>query len=175
VTAAVRPLVLCFLGTDHHPFERLVAWCDALATSRPDVDVLVQHGKSSPPRVADGRAFVGRDDLDALLGRASVAISHGGPGLISEIRAAGLQPIAVPRDPERGEHVDGHQVRFVDRLAQRGLVEVVVSELSLLDSVSRRLAHPLAARVDPAADEARVLASVRRFAGLVEELYAKQS
>jgi UDP-N-acetylglucosamine transferase subunit ALG13 len=162
------------VGTDHHPFERLVSWCDTLAGDRPEVDVLVQHGQSSAPRVARGKAFLGKDELASLLGRASVAISHGGPGLISEIRAAGLRPLVVPRDPELGEHVDGHQIRFVDRMSKRGLVEVVGSGDCFLDSVNRRLSEPLAERIDPVADEARVLASVNRFATLVEELYVRR-
>jgi UDP-N-acetylglucosamine transferase subunit ALG13 len=174
VTAGARPLVLCLVGTDHHPFQRLVSWCDTLATSRTDVDVLVQHGQSPPPGVAEGRAFLGRDELDSLLLRASVAVSHGGPGLISEIRAAGLRPLAVPRDPDRGEHVDGHQMRFLERMGERGLVEVVTSERPFLDSIARRLAHPHDERVDRLADQARVLASVHRFAGLVEDLYARR-
>lgn len=165
-----RPLVVCLVGTDHHQFKRLVSWCDNLATSRPDVEVLVQYGLSSAPRVAEGQAFLARDDLDGLLQRAQVAVSHGGPALISEIRAAGLRPIAVPRDPERGEHVDRHQIRFLDRLAAGGLVEVVFDEPTFVDSVTRRLAHPFYGRVDRDADEARVLGSVDRFAGLVEDL-----
>lgn len=173
MTRGSRPLVLCLVGTDHHPFPRLVSWCDTLASDRPDIDVVVQHGQSAPPVVAEGRAFLSRGDLDALLARASVAVSHGGPGLISEIRAAGLRPIVLPRDPARGEHVDGHQIRFLDRMGKRGLVEVVADERAFLDSVARRLAQPLNERVDLAADRARVEASVGRFADLVEALFVK--
>lgn len=173
MTQGSRPLVLCLVGTDHHPFRRLVSWCDTLATDFPDVDVVVQHGQSSPPLVADGRAFLSREELDGLLARATVAVSHGGPGLISEIRAAGLRPIVLPRDPAQGEHVDGHQIRFLDRMGKRGLVEVVADEPAFVDAVARRLAQPSNERVDPAADQARVEASVGRFADLVEALLNK--
>jgi UDP-N-acetylglucosamine transferase subunit ALG13 len=175
VSDASRPLVVCLVGTDHHQFERLVSWCDNLATSRPDVDVFVQHGLSSAPRVAKGQAFLEKADLERLVQRAQVAVSHGGPALISEIRAAGLRPIAVPRDPDRDEHVDRHQIRFLDRLAADGLVDVVFDERSFVDSVTRRLAHPFYGRVDRDADEARVLGSVERFAGLVEDLFDSPS
>jgi UDP-N-acetylglucosamine transferase subunit ALG13 len=175
VTGQPRPLVVCLVGTDHHPFERLVSWCDALATSRPDIDVLVQHGQSAPPRVAEGRAFLPRQDLVALLRRAWVAVSHGGPGVISEITAAGLRPLAVPRDPARGEHVDGHQIRFLDAMGRRGLVDVVADQELFLTSVARRLTQPREQWVDRVAAEARVLATVRRFADLIEPLYARPS
>ncbi len=166
-----RPLVLCMVGTDHHPFARLVSWCDALAAARRDVDVVVQYGLSRPPEVAQGRDFLDRPELGSLLGRARVAISHGGPGSVSDIRAAGLHPIAVPRDPTRGEHVDGHQIQFLDRMAKDGLVDLITSRQPVLNLLDWRLDQPVPAEVDRVVDEARVLATVDRFAHLVNGLF----
>ena len=166
-----RPLVLCMVGTDHHPFARLVSWCDTLAAARHDVDVFVQYGLSRPPEVAQGRDFLNRDELGSLLGRARVAISHGGPGSVSDIRAAGLHPIAVPRDPARGEHVDGHQIRFLDKMAKDGLVDLITSRQPFLNLLDWRLDQPVLAQVDRVVDEARVLATVDRFAHLVNGLF----
>jgi UDP-N-acetylglucosamine transferase subunit ALG13 len=172
VRADFKPLVLCLVGTDHHPFQRLVSWSDAFAASRPDVDVLVQYGRSLPPRVAEGRAFLEREDLDALLARARVAVTHGGPGLISEVRAAGLRPLTVPRDPDRGEHVDRHQIRFLDRMDSHDLVELVTSQESFLAGVAQGLANPLRTHLSSVSEQARVLASVDRFVSLVEPLFS---
>jgi UDP-N-acetylglucosamine transferase subunit ALG13 len=166
-----KPLVLCMVGTDHHPFTRLVSWCDALAAARHDVDVVVQYGLSRPPEVAHGRDFLDRDEMGSLLGRARVAISHGGPGSVSDIRAAGLHPIAVPRDPARGEHVDGHQINFLDRMAKDGLVDLITSRQPFLNLLDWRLDQPVLAQVDRVVDEARVLATVNRFAHLVNGLF----
>jgi UDP-N-acetylglucosamine transferase subunit ALG13 len=171
VTPDSKPLVLCLVGTDHHQFERLVSWCDTLATSRRDVDVFVQHGLSRAPTAAKGRDFLSREELDSLLRRARVAVSHGGPGLISEIRAAGLHPICVPRDPDLGEHVDRHQLRFVDRLAKDGQVDLITSKQLFLDLIDWRLAQPHVAPVDTVRDEARLQATVDCFANLVEGLF----
>src|SRR5262249_44971982 len=71
-----KPLVLCLVGTDHHPFDRLVGWCDSLAERRPDADVLVQYGSTAPPRVASGVAFLDKQELTASLAEAQVAITH---------------------------------------------------------------------------------------------------
>jgi UDP-N-acetylglucosamine transferase subunit ALG13 len=166
-----KPLVLCLVGTDHHQFARLVSWCDVLATARQDVDVLVQYGLSAAPRIAEGRDFLTRNELGSLLARTKVAISHGGPGLISDIRAAGLHPIAVPRDPDRGEHVDAHQIRFLERMAKQGLVDLITSRQPFLSLLDWRLDQPLYAQVNPAVEEARVLATVDRFSNLVEGLF----
>jgi UDP-N-acetylglucosamine transferase subunit ALG13 len=171
VSLDYRPLVLCMVGTDHHPFARLVAWCDTLAAARHDVDVVVQYGLSRPPEVAHGRDFLDHDELGSLLGRARVAISHGGPGSVSDIRAAGLHPIAVPRDPARGEHVDGHQIRFLDRMAKDGLVDLITSREPFLNLLDWRLDQPVLSQVDRVVDEARVLATVDTFARLVNGLF----
>jgi UDP-N-acetylglucosamine transferase subunit ALG13 len=50
--------VLVVLGTDHHPFDRLVQWIDEFAaTQEPDYRCLVQHGyTTAPARARDGRS-----------------------------------------------------------------------------------------------------------------------
>jgi UDP-N-acetylglucosamine transferase subunit ALG13 len=165
-----RPLVVCLLGTDHHPFTRLVSWCDDVAAARPDVEVLVQHGSTAAPVVATGKDFLDKQTLTESLERAQVAICHGGPGLISDVRAAGLHPLVVARDPSLGEHVDGHQMRFVARVAASGIVESITTYDQLIDKVAAMLATDRGSGMDTAQDHARVTASVDRFARLVEPL-----
>lgn len=160
-------LVLCLVGTDHHPFDRVIAWCDQLAEQRNDVRVLVQHGWSAPPKVAEGQDFFDKTRLRLALQEAHVAISHGGPGLISDVREAGLLPIVVPRDPERGEHVDGHQQRFVARMDKSGLIVEVADQVAFSSAIAAQLAADRGG-IDVAADRSRVEASVARFAALVD-------
>jgi UDP-N-acetylglucosamine transferase subunit ALG13 len=165
-----EPLVVCLLGTDHHPFTRLVSWCDDLATANPDVEVFVQHGSTDPPTVATGKDFLDKQSLSDSLQRAHVAICHGGPGLISDVRSAGLHPLVVARDPTLGEHVDGHQMRFVARIAASGIVRSIASYEELAPSVASMLASARGSGMDAAQDRARVAASVARFANVVEPL-----
>jgi UDP-N-acetylglucosamine transferase subunit ALG13 len=165
-----QPLVLCLLGTDHHPFTRLVSWCDDLASAHPDVEVLVQHGSTAGPAVASGKDFLDKQTLTESLERAHVAICHGGPGLISDVRSAGLHPLVVARDPSLGEHVDGHQMRFVARVSASGIVGSIASYDELAGSVSAMLATDRGSGMDAAQDHARVAASVARFASAVEPL-----
>lgn len=147
-----RPLVLAMVGTDHHPFDRMVDWADGLARTLDEVDVLVQHGATHAPAVATGREFLSRTELDALLGRASVVICHGGPGTITDARDAGHVPLCLARDPGLGEHVDGHQMRFVATVAAAGVVvcphsaaELLATVRGWLDAVDTR---PVASRGD---------------------------
>lgn len=169
----VRPLVVCTVGTDHHRFDRLVGWCDTFAATAPDVDVLVQHGSSPPPRVAAGQAFFTADELAELMRAAHVVVTHGGPGSISVARRCGTRPIAVARDPTLGEHVDGHQLRFVGRLASSELVTAVSSEAEFRQALLQRLSAPRGFGVDAEAAQNRVRASAMRFGALVERLLSQ--
>jgi UDP-N-acetylglucosamine transferase subunit ALG13 len=174
VTNAPAPKhIVCLVGTDHHPFDRVIAWCDALA-ARDDVTVLVQYGQSRAPSVATGRDFLDRDELVDELSRAHVAITHGGPGLINDVQSAGLWPIIVPRDPALDEHVDRHQQRFSARLGAEGVALVALDEAAFIAAVDRQLAAPRGTGASADDRAARVTASVQEFARLVDDLLAQR-
>ncbi|MGB3763551.1 MAG: glycosyltransferase [Ornithinimicrobium sp.] len=132
-------LVLAVLGTDHHPFDRLISWMDAAATQHPDVRFVVQHGASRPPSVAEGADYLTHDLLVEMLAMADVVVCHGGPGTITDARGAGHRPICVPRDPALGEHVDGHQRRFASVVGPAGLVEVTEDREGFDEVLAQRL------------------------------------
>jgi UDP-N-acetylglucosamine transferase subunit ALG13 len=138
----VTALVVALAGTDHHPFDRLVTWVDAAAARHPDVRFLVQHGSATrPPVLAEGQEFFTHDRLTALLSEATAVICHGGPGTIMDAREAGHVPLCVPRDPQLGEHVDGHQQRFAAMVGQAGVVHAVATIEEFHDRLDEALAH----------------------------------
>jgi UDP-N-acetylglucosamine transferase subunit ALG13 len=164
-----RPLVLALVGTDHHPFDRLVGWVDAWAGAR-DARVVVQHGTASPPMHAEGVRVLPPDALDGLLREATAVVCHGGPGTIAVVRAAGLLPIVVARDPSSGEHIDDHQMRFIAAAQRAGEVRAASSDAALAAELDRAIADPGAMRVPPGSRD--VGATVERFARLVDGLVA---
>lgn len=123
--------ILILVGTDHHPFDRLVAWADHRQTRFPDDVVFIQHGQSRGPATAPGVSLLAPAELADRVRDATVVITHGGPGTIADARSGGHRPIVVPRDPGRGEHVDDHQQRFAAWAAERGLVVRVPGETDL--------------------------------------------
>ncbi|WP_447647011.1 glycosyltransferase [Nocardioides zeae] len=168
------PLVVAMVGTDHHPFDRLVGWLDRLAASLgPQAEVVVQHGHSARPRIARGVEFVGQEELVALLDRAAVVVCHGGPGTIMDARRAGHVPVCVPRDPSRGEHVDGHQQRFAAVVEDAGVVRVATDFAALADGVSAALddrgPQVAAADVEAVAEE-----SAGRFARQIDPVVGRR-
>jgi UDP-N-acetylglucosamine transferase subunit ALG13 len=165
------PLVVVTVGTDHHPFERLLGWVDEWLTGGAEdrVVCVVQHGTGRPPRGARCVHYLEHDEFSDLVGRAAAVVSHGGPATIAECRKLGRVPLVVPRRAEFGEHVDDHQVLFADRLASRGHVVLVDDREQLVEQLEAAVANPSSFAVPT--DLMRPLeASVRRFGELVAEL-----
>ncbi|GAA1086463.1 glycosyltransferase [Nocardiopsis composta] len=146
-----RPLVLVTVGTDHHPFRRLVSWADAYAREHPGVRVLVQHGRTPRPAHAEAAEFLSPAELAGAMSEAAVVVTHGGPGSIVAARRAGHLPVAVARDPELGEHVDDHQLRFVTRLDTSELVRACSSPQQLAAALDRAVERPGEFRIGPEA------------------------
>ncbi|WP_420157600.1 glycosyltransferase [Nocardiopsis sp. CNT-189] len=162
-----RPLVLVTVGTDHHPFRRLVSWADAYAREHPGVRVLVQHGRTPRPAHAEAAEFLSPSELADAMSEAAVVVTHGGPGSIVAARRAGHLPVAVARDPELGEHVDDHQLRFVTRLDTSDLVRSCSSPQQLSTSLDRAVDRPGEFRIGPEAGP-RPEAAARRAGELID-------
>jgi UDP-N-acetylglucosamine transferase subunit ALG13 len=163
--------VFVTVGTDHHPFERLIAWIDRWqsASAPSGVETFVQYGTGSRPAVADGGDYVSHDDMAARISTAGAIVCHGGPGTIIDCLRSGTKPIVVPRRHALGEHVDDHQVRFSRRLQASGYVHVADTEEELgrlLDAALSGAPEFVAAQT-----EDLVRGSVERFAQIARELF----
>ena len=167
----VRPLVVVSVGTDHHPFGRVVDWVDRwLARGGADrADCVVQYGSAPAPRWGKGHAYLEHAEFTELVARSAVVVCHGGPATITECRRLGRVPVVVPRRPEHGEHVDNHQVLFSARLADKKLVHLASSEEELATLLDDALADRVRFTVDFNAEQP-VAAAVRRFEDLVAQL-----
>lgn len=135
------PRLLVSVGTDFHPFNRVVGWVDSWLEHHPDLKdaALVQHGASRPSRQARNVDLLSFADLQAAMRGADIVISHGGPATIFEARRHGHVPLCMPRLAALGEHVDGHQQTFVRYLGKAGLVRPVETESGLHRELDRRL------------------------------------
>lgn len=160
--------VVVTVGTDHHPFDRLVDWIDSWSRANPEVAILLQRGESAPATTVDSVAMLPYDDLVAAMAGADVVIAQGGPAAIMDARSVGRRPIVVPRRGDLGEHVDDHQVRFATWMAERDLVGLAITESELVAQLERGLADPSSLRIAP--DGGRVEATISAFAAVVDPL-----
>ena len=171
--AGRAPAVLVALGTDHHPFDRLVSWVDRWAGLHPDVDCLVQHGASRAPLCARGIDYLARSEFDAAMRSARVVVCHGGPATIADARKQGHLPLIVPRRAALGEHVDDHQVRFARHVSAHEWGRVVEDESALGALLDRALDEHVPSSARPAALAPVVGAA--SFAQFVDELMVPAS
>jgi len=171
-TATTTRRVLVTVGTDHHPFDRIVTWFDSWAADRDDTEIqleaLIQRATAKPgkTRTVELLAF---DELVAEIKNADIIVTHGGPGSIFEARRWGKLPIVVARDPDLGEHVDNHQQLFAERMVTDGQILLARTESDLRDLLDDMMTHP---QTVPPHDSRHVEASVQRIGQIVDRLVA---
>lgn len=137
-----RPLLLVTVGSDHHPFDRLVTWVDSWLAGGARVRSVIQYGTARAPSKASGVPFVPYAELQRLMGEASIIVAQGGPYSILESVEHGRIPIVVPRRRALGEVVDDHQQAFCDLMAERGEAVVATTELQLHEALDLALRSP---------------------------------
>jgi UDP-N-acetylglucosamine transferase subunit ALG13 len=118
-------LIVGTVGTDHHPFPRLLNWLVRATVDDESMELFVQYGATPRAPGVPGHDFVPADELEQVMRGAAGVVCHGGPGTISLARRTGHRPIVIARDPELGEHVDDHQQRYCRRLASEGQIALV--------------------------------------------------
>ena len=143
MTPHEKPKTVVSLGTDYHPFDRLVSWIDEwLEHQAAPPSCLVQHGYSHAPHVAEGVTMVSRQEILDLYTSARIVVVQGGPGSIFDALATGHVPIAVPRRAHLKEVVDDHQVEFARQMATQGLAVVAETKESLWAELEHATCQP---------------------------------
>ena len=164
------PRVVVTVGTDHHPFDRLIGWTNDWLRSHPEqaAGFFVQSGAVSAIPACPSSRFLDTRHMTKVLDEADVIVCHGGPESIATAWERGLLPIVVPRLPQLGEHVDDHQVHFCLKMAELGRVWLAQTPAEFASNLSEATRdHSRLRACVPAAD---TNAAVARFGQLVEEL-----
>lgn len=161
------PFVFVTVGTDHHPFDRLVSWVDDWS-QRTGVACFVQTGTSELIARAPGADYLPYPTMVDAMSEAAAVVCHGGPATIMLARQCGRVPLVVPRDPERGEHVDGHQIRFTRWMAEKGQIVATPDLGELENHLAVALSDGLSLRIEDNGDE--IAAAVARFSTMVNDL-----
>jgi UDP-N-acetylglucosamine transferase subunit ALG13 len=166
-----RDGVFVTVGSDHHPFDRLMEWCGSLDPIMDGRPGFIQHGPSWLPKGWDGASFITYPEMLQHIRNARVVVSHGGPATVAICLALGKRPIVLPRLSQLGEVVDDHQVAFAERLALSGHALVVTRREELERVVKEELQSEDKSIPDLAVF--RAAESVAAFEELVGELLAK--
>lgn len=113
-------MILVTLGTQKELFTRLL---DSIENSHIDDEIIVQAGytkyKSKKMKIFD---FISYEEMQKLINKADVIITHGGTGSILMPLKTGKKVIAAPRLAKYLEHVDDHQCQIVEVLCEEGYI-----------------------------------------------------
>lgn len=164
-------MIFVTVGTDHHPFDRLIGWVERW--ERPSgVDVFVQHGACRVPTGVAAEPFLTVGEMRERFRAADAVVCAAGPGTVMTARREGCIPIVVPRLRRLGEVVDDHQQAFAELLAFQGLVEVAYEEQELTALLDRAVRDPGSFRFSP--DDTGVPVGVTRMGALIDDLLAER-
>lgn len=165
--------VVVIVGTDRHPFDRLISWTNEFLGQHPAKigGFFVQWGYTSVRPACPGARFLEVGELADLLNEADVIVCHGGPGTIAEAWTRGRMPIVVPRLARLGEHVDDHQAEFCESFAALGRIALARTLPDFTRLLTEAAAEPARFRATSSSSEADQ--AIARVGELIEELVSR--
>lgn len=129
-------MILVTMGTQKQPFTRLL---DMIENSNIKDEIIVQAGftkyESKKMKIFD---FIDYEEMNKLVDRADVIITHGGTGSIVTPLKKGKKVIACPRLKKYGEHVDDHQEQIVSVFADEGYI-LSINDGDNLDELIKKI------------------------------------
>lgn len=133
-------MILVTVGTGYQLFIRMLQAMDDVA-GQINERVLMQAGHTPfIPKHAECFKFVPYQKMQHYLREASVIVCHAGTGALSGARRFNKPVVAVPRDPQRGEVHDAHQLETASRIkGSSRMIEVVNDTEQLLEAVRRAM------------------------------------
>lgn len=123
-------MIFVTVGTHEQSFDRLVKYIDKLKEEGViQEDVVIQTGFSTyEPKHCEWHKFLTYNQMKENVIKANIVITHGGPASFFMPLENGKIPIVVPRQYEYNEHVNNHQVEFVNEVSTRmGMIIPVIN------------------------------------------------
>lgn len=110
-------MILVLLGTQKQKMFRLL---DQIEKYNFNDVVIVQAGGSSDYKSSKMiiKDFISYEDMNSLIDKADLVITHGGTGSILSALKKGKKVVACPRLSKYNEHVDDHQNEIVNNFVR---------------------------------------------------------
>ena len=119
----VRPLILVTMGTNDYPFDRLYkAICNDPLYSDERCEWFVQYGSCEnvkPPKSGVAEPLISRADMENLVRRSALVISHCGIGSLNLMLKFRKRTIFMPRVAAHNEFSDDHQLQIAGEINNR--------------------------------------------------------
>ena len=162
-------MIFVTVGTHEQPFNRLLREVDRLAAEEGlPQPVFCQTGYSSYRPAVRSVSMLPYAEMQEYLSSADVVVSHGGPGSILPVLAAGKPLVLVPRQRRFHEHVDDHQVAFCRRLSRERDLPLVLDIDALAGAIGEAPGRAVASQ-GPRSDPSQSVEELGRLiAGLLQ-------
>lgn len=128
-------MIFVTVGTHEQQFNRLVKKVDELKRDGVIEDeVFIQTGYSTyEPEYCRWKKLISYSEMDQMYKEADIIITHGGPASFMKALELKKIPIVVPRQEKFEEHVNDHQVEFVEFVEERQKSIIGVYEIENLE------------------------------------------
>ena len=128
-------MIFVTVGTHEQQFDRLIKYMDDWAENN-DEKVVIQIGYSNyEPRHCEWKKLYPYESMIAMMKKARIVITHGGPSSFILVNQLGKIPLVVPRKKEFYEHVNNHQLDFCSAVADRYNNIVLIKDVDTIDSI----------------------------------------
>lgn len=119
-------MILVTVGTQDKSFKRLINEIDKLVNQKIIKDeVIMQTGYTEYKGNINHFAFTSEDELNELVKKCDILITHAGVGSIFKGLEYGKKVIAVPRLKKYREHINNHQLDISNNFLNMGYIKVV--------------------------------------------------
>lgn len=114
-------MIFVTVGTHEQQFDRLIKKIDELKRDGIIEDeVVMQIGYSTyEPQYCEWKKLLTYNEMNEMYEKADIIITHGGPASFMKALELKKIPIVVPRQVKYAEHINDHQVEFVEFVETR--------------------------------------------------------
>ena len=130
-------MIFVTVGTHEQQFNRLIRKIDEMKRDNIiDDEVIIQKGFSTYiPKFCSWSDLFTYSEMQKYIKDARIVITHGGPSSFIAPLQIGKIPIVIPRIKEYGEHINNHQLEFVEEVKERQGNILVAKNIDDLESI----------------------------------------
>ena len=132
-------MILVMLGTQNNSFHRLLEEIDNLIEKGIITDEVVVQAGHTKYDSKNMKIFglISQEELEELIKKADLVITHGGVGSIITSLKKGKKVIALPRLHKYQEHVNDHQKEIVETFNEKGYIIGVQDVKKLQEAIEK--------------------------------------
>ena len=132
-------MILILLGTIKYSFVRILKEIETLKKSgvlNDEIVAQIGHTKFKSSLISTFD-FKSKEELDKLIIKADIVISHSGTGSAISVLSHKTKLILAPRYSDFQEHSDDHQLDLAQKFKDLGYASVFLNKNNLLDVINK--------------------------------------